>query len=189
MKRHLLIAFLLLALSACAQFSLVEAKKQKIGGAYTVDAQIAWNKSTEGKMELWTVDGPSLESIRFFKGLGDGDVLFKPKRTTKEKAKLPTFRAKMTPNDIMDLVSDSIARAGASDVQTAKLKPIDFGAVSGFRFDLTFLSSDGLEIDGMVAGAVIEEKLHLIIYTGARLHYFPKYKDHVEQLIGSVEII
>ncbi|MEE8187602.1 MAG: hypothetical protein V3T80_00195 [Kiloniellales bacterium] len=189
MKRHLLIAVLLLALSACAQYSLVEAKKQEIGGAYTVEAQIAWNKSSEGKLEIWTVDGPSLNAVRFFKGLGDGDALFKIPRKTKEEAKLPTYRSGMTPNDVMDLVADSVARIGANDVQTRNLRPIDFGGNPGFRFEVTFYSSDGLELDGLVAGAIVEEKLHMIMYTGARLHYFPKYKEDVERLIGSVEMI
>ncbi len=44
MGRIATIAVLLATLAACAQYSLVEAKKQKIGGAYTVEAQIAWNK-------------------------------------------------------------------------------------------------------------------------------------------------
>jgi hypothetical protein len=189
MNRHLFIAVLLLAVSACTQYSLVEAKKQDIGGAYTVEAQVAWNKSSEGKIELWTVDGPSLDAVRFFKGLGDGDVLFKPKIKTKEEAKLPTYLTGMTPNDIVEFVSDSIARVGASDVQAVNLRPIDFGATPGFRFEVTFLSSEGMAVDGLVAGAVIDDELHLIMYTGARLHYFPKYKDQVEKLIGSVETI
>ena len=80
MGRFAAIVFLLTVLAACAQYSLVEAKKQKIGGTYTVEAQIAWSKYSEGKVEIWTVDGPALEAVRFFKGLDDGDSLFKRPR-------------------------------------------------------------------------------------------------------------
>ena len=44
-------------------------------------------------------------------------------------------------------------------------------------------------MDALVAGAAIEDKLYLILYTGARIHYYPKYRDHVEQLLASIEMI
>ncbi len=44
-------------------------------------------------------------------------------------------------------------------------------------------------MDGLVAGAAIEDKLSLILYTGARIHYYPKHRDHVEQLLASIEMI
>ncbi len=90
MGRIATIAVLLATLAACAQYSLVEAKKQKIGSAYTVEAQIAWNKHSEGKVELWTVDGPALEAVRFFKGLSAGDTLFqRPRGAVKEVKSRP----------------------------------------------------------------------------------------------------
>ena len=189
MGRIATIAVLLATLAACAQYSLVEAKKQKIGGAYTVDAQIAWSKHSEGKVELWTVDGPALEAVRFFKGLSDGDALFKRPRGAAKEVKYPTYKVGMTANDVMDLTVDSIVRAGAGQVKAGNLRPAQFGSVSGFRFELTFLSKDGLEMRGSAAGAVLEDKLHMILYTGARVHYYPKYRDHVEQLLTSIEMI
>ncbi len=41
---------------------------------------------------------------------------------------------------------------------------------------------------GMVVGAVAKGKLHLIIYTGARRHYFPKYRDDVDRMMDSIQI-
>ncbi len=189
MGRFAVIVFLLTVLAACAQYSLVEAKKQKIGGAFTVEAQIAWSKHSEGKVEIWTVDGPALEAVRFSKGLDDGDSLFTRPRASGAKVKYPIHKTGMTPNDVMELTVDSIARAGAGEVQASKLRPAQFGSVPGFRFELTFLSKSGLEMDGLVAAAVIEDKLYLILYTGARVHYSPKYRDHVEQLLVSIEMI
>ena len=189
MRRITIIALLLAALAACAQYSLVEAKKQKIGGIYTVEAQIAWNKHTEGKVETWTVDGPALEVIHFFKGLGNGDSLFNRPAGSVKKVAYPIYKTGMTPNDVMEFTVDSIARAGAGEVQASKLRPARFGSIPGFRFELSFLTSDGLEKNGLAAGAVIEDKLYLILYTGARLHYYPKYWDHVEQLLVSIEML
>jgi hypothetical protein len=50
-------------------------------------------------------------------------------------------------------------------------------------------TADGLNKYAIVAGAVIGEKLHLIIYSGARMHYFPKYRDAVEGIIASIQPI
>ena len=189
MRRIATIAVLLITLAACAQYSLVKAKTQKIGGAYTVEAQIDWNKHAEGKVEWWTVDGPGLEILRFFKGLDDGDALFVRPRGTAKEIKFPAYRAGMTANEVMEFVVESLGRAGAADLEARGLQPVRFGAVPGFRFELTFATGQGLEMSGLAAGAVIEDALHLILYTGARVHYFPKYRDDVERLLGSIEMI
>ena len=189
MRRIATIAVLLITLTACAQYSLVEARTQKIGGAYTVDAQIAWNKHAEGKVEIWTADGPGLEALRFIKGLNDGDALFTRPVGTAKEIKFPAYRVGMTASEVMEFVVDSLGRAGAAEVEARGLQPARFGAVPGFRFELTFATAQGLEMSGLAAGAVIEDALHLILYTGARVHYFPKYRDDVERLLGSIEMI
>ncbi len=189
MRRIATIAILLVTLAACTHYSLVEAKTQKIGGAYTVEAQIDWNKHVEGKVEWWTVDGPGLEVLRFFKGLDDGDALFARPAGTAKDIKFPAYRAGMTASEVMEFVIDSLGRAGAAEVEARGLQPAQFGSVPGFRFELTFATGNGLEMSGLAAGAVIEDVLHLILYTGARIHYFPKYREEVERLLGSIEMI
>ncbi len=126
--------------------------------------------------------------MRFFKALGDGDRLFEPPRRSDDE-EFPSYQSGMRGVGVMELVVDSLARAGAGDVEPGNLRPARFGSVPGFRFELSFLSADGLEMQGLAAGAVIEDKLHLILYTGARLHYFPKYRDPVERMIGSIEMV
>ena len=189
LRRIATITVLLITLAGCAQYSLVKAETQKIGGAYTVDAQIAWSKHTEGKVEWWTVDGPGLEALRFFKGLDDGDALFKRPAGMAKGIKFPAYRAGMTASGVMEFVVESLGRAGAADLQARGLQPAQFGSVPGFRFELTFATGNGLEMSGLAAGAVIDDALHLILYTGARIHYFPKYREDVERLLGSIEVI
>lgn len=177
---------LCLALIGCAQYSLVPAKRTSIGDLYSVDPQIAWNKSTSGGVELWTVDGPSLEALHFISEVEDGKPLFDIPRAKEEE--LPVFRAGMGPSEIVELVVDSLARAGANKVEPLNARPAKFGNADGIRFELSFQSAEGLEEDGIVAGAVVNKKLYLILYTGARMHYFPAYKDQVERLIASVQM-
>lgn len=172
-----------LAWAGCAPFTLVEAKRTTIGGFYTVEPQRAWSARQEGKTEAWTVDGFPLESVRFVKALAEGEAL-----AASRAAKAPAFKAHMTPNEIMEFVVDSLATAGAQRIEASNLHPSKFGALDGFGFDLAYLLGNGLESQGMVVGAVTQSKLHLILYTGARQHYFPKYKTDVDRIVESIRM-
>ena len=180
--RFAVVVALMATLAACAEYSLVEAKRQTMAGAYTVDPGIQWSKSKQDKVEMWTVDGPALESVRFYQGLTEGDRLFK----ADEEKKLPTYAPTMTASEVMEFVVDSLSRGGSGNVTATALRPADFGAAPGFRFELSFTTADGLWFDGLAIGATIDGKLHLILYSGARQHYFPKYKDEVERMIGTI---
>ena len=172
-------------ITACVQYSLVKPEKIAIGDVYTVNSQIAWNKMTEGKTEIWTVDGPLLQELRFIKAIEDGDALFKGGAGKK----LPPFKSKMTAIEIKELFETSLAQFGVARMRTLNLRPESFGKVAGFRFEFTYVLKNGLEKQGFALGAVIDEKLHMIIYTGTRLHYYPKHKDDVERLVRSIRIL
>jgi len=209
MKRSVLISALLFAMAGCAHYSLVKPERLAIGDLYTIESRIAWNKATEGHVEVWTVDGPSLEALRFINGLEDGQTLL-PVRS--DRIKLPRFRGHMTPSEVLEffvgtlksfggglqtghlargvVVSGGVitANINAATVKAANLRPTQFGTLPGFRFDLSFLSREGLERDGMVLGTIHKKRLYLIIYTGAREYYYPKYREEVERLVSSIKI-
>ena len=44
-------------------------------------------------------------------------------------------------------------------------------------------------MDGLVAAAAIEDKLSLILIYRLGFTNYPKYRDHVEQLLASIEMI
>lgn len=184
MKRVATFFAMALILTGCAAYRLVEVRRVAIGDLYTVDPQISWSSSREGKIEMWTVDGPGLQGVRFVKGLEDGEVLFEGN----DKEKRPKFRKQMTPNEIMEFAVDSVSLLGAQKVEATNLRPEKFGDLQGFRFEMSFLSKEGLEEQGLVIGAVVEEKLYLIMYTGVRAYYYPKHEEHVEQIIQSIQM-
>jgi hypothetical protein len=69
----------LLTASGCAPYALVEPTRTRIGESYSVDPQIRWTSlRAGGRTELWTVDGPALDSLRFMKDVGDGQSLLGP---------------------------------------------------------------------------------------------------------------
>jgi hypothetical protein len=194
-RGNILLAIIFL-LSACAYYDLVEPIKRDIGSSYSVEPQIAWSRSTQGQIEIWTVDGPALEAIHFFNGIGDGQTLFPA--YGKQKEKLPKFKKDMTANEVLEFIVDSIMAPGiqspvgpnmkGTGAQTIHLRPFKFGNHPGYRFELSFLSQEGLEYEGFVVGTIKDDKLYLICYTGTRLYYYPKYKESVEQIIASIDM-
>ncbi len=175
---------LILIVTGCAVYSLVEPQRTDLGDLYTVDPQIAWSSSRTGKVEIWTVDGPSLHALRFVKGLEDGEGFVK----AKDEKNIPKFKKHMTPSEIMEFVVDSLTLAGAQKVKAMNLRPEKFGDAQGFRFEMAYLTKEGLEEQGLVTGTVVEKKLHLIMYTGVKAHYYPKCKEDAERIIQSIKM-
>lgn len=185
MKRSATALALAMILTGCAKYSLVKPERTAIGNLYTVEPQIAWNsESGAKKVEIWTADGPRLQRIHFVKGLEDDEVLFEGK----DEEKRPKFRKHMTPSEIMEFVVDSMTLVGLQKIEVTNLRPEKFGDVRGFRFEMSFLSEKGLEEQGFVIGAVVEEKLYLIMYSGAKEYYYPKHKHHVDRIIESIKM-
>ena len=184
MFRILIVLATVLAMNGCAGITLVENKRQIVAGIYSVEPQINWNRLTEESIEIWTVDGPLLQSIRFFESVDDGESLF-PNQDSKRK--LPVFHDAMTATEIQELVIDTLAALGAVDIDADNLRPVKLGNLSGFRFELEYQTENGLEQDGLVAGATSNQKLYLILYTGDRSYYYSKYLQHVEAMIRSIQ--
>ena len=209
MRLVIVILAVVLSISGCTRhYTLVEPQTRTIADSYTVDPQIPWSRAKSGHMEVWTVDGPNLAAIYFLNGVKDGDTLF---RARGDKQRVPRFYKYMTPTEIMELVVGSLAASNtgaqpeldaiaggraiirtdqiiATMVETTGLRPINFGNHRGFRFELTFRTGQGLKEAGIVVGAVLEDKLYLIMYTAARAHYYDKYKQQVERLVASIQV-
>lgn len=181
------IALLVLSTSvlwACSAITLVDMQTQTIANSYTVNPQRSWSRLRDSNAELWTVDGFALQALRFPDPIEDGGRLF----TSNSQQKMPAFRKAMMASEVQEFVVDSLVRAGAQDAKASGLRPVRFGSLDGFRFDLAMLSANGLEMSGVVNGAVGDGKLYLIIYTGTRSHYFARYQPQVERLFESIQL-
>ena len=197
-NRGIILPAIVFLLSACAHYTLVEPAKRDMGGGYSVEPQIVWNRSAQGKIEIWTIDGPALAAVHFFNGIGDGQNLFPFYGKSTRKAKLPKFNKNMTASEVQEFIVDSMmapyrrSLVGpnmiGTGVQTFHLRPFKFGSHPGFRFELSFLAEEGLEYEGFVVGAIKAEKLYLICYSGTREYYYPKYKETAEQIIASIHM-
>ena len=167
-------------------FELINPNRTDVGIIYSVDPQIAWSGTILAEDEMWTVDGPALQALHFINATEDGETPFFGEGREEDKG--PKFRKDMTFLEIQDLIVDGLAVTGAQRLETRDLRPIRFGGHDGFRFDVEFVTKEGLAMLGLVAGAVVEEELYLIAYAGAREHYFAKYRGHVEKIIDSIRM-
>lgn len=190
MRRLGLLLLVSLLMAGCVMVTLIEPKPTSIGGAYTVEPQIRWaSVPARPGLELWTVDGSALDAITFVKGLADGEVLLRGAiQGSTPEDKRPKFRAQMTPSEIVELVVDSYALYGHQKIETSNLRPAKFGTADGFRCDMSWVTRSGLEMQALLAGAVVKGKLQLVIYSGTRAHYFPKYRDDIERVLRSVQL-
>ncbi len=189
MRKYIALPILLL-LSACSGigYTLVPADKPQKMGFYTVTPSSEWNRyaRTGGGHERWTIDGFMLQNLRFFNGIEDGKPLLPP-APGRKKEKLPVFRKAMTASEIQEFTVDTFARAGFADVRATGLAPARFAGLPGFRFSMNMATSEGLDFQGLVLGVVKDDRLHLIVYTGASQYYFPAHLEAVEQILASIE--
>ena len=187
----MLICLAAAAMSGCSQYNLIEPKRYAITDVYSIEPQIPWSASRSGKLEIWTVDGQALQKIIFVKGLEDGESIFpsRGRRSQRRRTEPPKFKAYMRANEVLEFVLDSWRYMGRGQVKSKKLSPTRFGKAPGYHFEYSYLTKSGLEMEGMGVGAVLDDKLYLIVYEGTNQYYFGKHKPDVEKLIESVDLL
>jgi hypothetical protein len=181
-----------LALSGCAGvggagFRTVEAGMTvNVGNNVTVDPQIVWaNPYGPGiSTTVWTIDGFGLNDLRFLMGIKPGTPLARVSGV--EPSEVGTYAATMLPNDVMELLSSTLGKAGFQQIRTDRLRPAQFGADQGFRFDLNYSRKNGLRMKAMVLAAQRGEALDLIMFSAPAEYYFDRYAPTVEQVFASV---
>jgi hypothetical protein len=184
MNRLLAALSLLLAaaLSGCATYTLLPAKEREVAPGFYLTPQVEWSAMRSGDNENWTIHGLGLENVFLAKGIADGMPLVKP---TDSKEQMPLFRAAMTGSELSELAVETLQRRGATDVRVVSARPDVFGGKPGFRADLAMKTSEGLELVGRAAGAVVEGKLYLLLFTAPRVHYFAANEPTIDKVIAS----
>ena len=199
----LLMAASALALSGCSTigsegglsseyYSLVRVRTVKVGdGSMTVTPPRPWNRTRKllffdqvRWVEDWTLNGPYLDGLSFVTGLPDGKYLVRQRRTQDQQ--VPKFRSSMTAPEVVAMLESLFrVRGGTIDFRTTSLQPRPFLGTNGFQFDYEHLDSDELWRRGRAVGAVIDGRLYLILFDGARSHYFGNAVGDFEAIVAS----
>ena len=190
--RQIVTLFLCIAAAACQSFKPVEAMKAvDVGDGITVEPQVAWANAVgilNGGMSgtVWTIDGFGLNELRFLTGVTAGNPLLRINGV--ERKEMVAYSTTMLPDDIMEMTAGTLGKAGDQQVRTSGLRPVPFGAATGFRFDLTFTAKDGLQMKGMALFAQRQNKLDLILFVAPSEYYYDRYVPTVEKVFSSVRV-
>ena len=174
-----------------SDYSLVRVHDVSVGdGSLVVAPPRPWNRHRPGFLddirvvEDWTLDGPLLDGISFVSGLNSGHYLIRQRKTADQQ--VPKFRAEMTAPDIAAMLESLYrVRGGAVDFRTVSLKPRPFLGANGFQLDYEHLDDDELWRRGRAVGAVIDNKLYLIMLDAAKSHYYDSTLPDFEAIVAS----
>jgi hypothetical protein len=191
---RLLGVLLIFLLTGCAAYGLVKPERQTVGGVISVQPGIAWNKvatqNLQGKIEVWTLDGPPLNTLMFFTGVPDGEPLFTVRGQAAKQEKPPVFRATMNPLEVQELLEATVARTFQTTIVEAHdLKPTSLASGRAFRFETRMVGRDEVERDGVFVGTIRNQKLYGAWFQGAKLHYFARYLPEFDNLVASAQLV
>ena len=201
--RKLLVAVAAIGLvSGCASgsgaggygyYSLVEPGPERVvGGRMTVVPTIPWNKARRtvndvSREENWTLNGPVLDNLSFLGGIESGKGIVRQRRRAERQ--VPRFRADMTPPEIVSMIETFYRiRAGSVTFETQGLQPRDFLGQPGFQLDYAHLDGDEVERRGRAVGAVIGDRLYLILFDAVGRHYYPAAIEEFERIVESARL-
>ena len=133
-------------------------------------------------VRLLSIDGPLLNRLYLSDGLTPGQFLVKP--ATKEKP-TPTYHASMSPTELVEFITDSVAALDYQRVETSGLRPAPFGGAQALRFDISAKTQQGLEVSGSAQVADLDGKLYVILYLAPSEHYYRTSLAEVEAIMAS----
>ena len=189
--------FALTILAACGGRATVVGADAPVvlDGTLKVQPQMAWNRREDGLVETWMVIGKDWDKVEFLQGASDGDPLVYSFSYEYRFAQgngdmsFPTFREGMTGLEIHDLYVASLTRIGITGISTWDVRPWQVDGHPGFRFEFSHHGDDGRKREGFTVGLVLDDELWLITYTSGAVGTLPVYKEKVEALLASVEVL
>lgn len=186
--RHWLIAFtaLLLLIGCSGGGPLVRPGTHTIGSNLVIDAGMEWTRMSGYREQLWTIDGPQLNSLHLIPSIREGEFIFLGQRQTRRRPDGAFFHRGMRADEVRDLVTDGMRAAGAVNVTASELRPATFSGREGLRFDMRMSTSDGLKYRATVAAFEHEKGLALAMFYAPAEYYYPRDEAKVSAMLDSL---
>ena len=191
--RFFLLTLTAIALCGCVPtYTLVSAGSKPVASnAFTVRPTSAWNRvpanASQSKYEeVWTRNGPLLETIAFLGALPEGQSVIV--QTKKEEKRAPLFRADMSPQDLASMVEASYRVRGITVFTTESVDPVDFLGGKGLQVKYTYAPNDGISKKGSAVLRVIDKKLYVMKVEGVSSHYYDAAVPEFDLLVASAEL-
>ena len=194
-SRTLLSLAFLLLVAACAKWGAVEPRQQVIEGRLQLTPPITFSRIvfpvSRDRLQMWTVDGPSLNQMLVLPELGHRMALLaEPSGADRANPTYPLFRSTMAEPEIMELIADTLSIAFQKvPVSTSNLQPTTFAERPGFRFDFTFSSREDLDYRGTFIGGVDNGTLAGVMLVATAVHHYDTLRPELERLAASARRI
>jgi hypothetical protein len=177
-----------LLLAGCETITDVPAGPLAVGDAYQATTGREWSDITRAvanqpaNVRLLSIDGPLLNRLYIIGPMSPGDAIVKPQG---KDTRTPTYRGAMSPNELVELVTDSVAALDYQRPQASGLRPAKFAGEDALRFDIATKTKDGLDISGSAETAEIKGKLYVVLYLAPTEHYYGAHLPDVEAILAS----
>lgn len=190
--KKILLAVLVLMLSACATVKKVETGTNKVGERMSVTLSGAWNHLDFPGIkpaQVWTQEGVTIDEFLIYSGIRDGQVMHSEMGSAGGgKQQSFAFRKNMQTEEIVAMFEGVLSRDN-STFKLVKLEPYPFGGKKGFRFEYERVRKvDNVQLRGVGFGAVDNGELFALVYHAPRLTFFPRYQPQVEAIAKTVMI-
>lgn len=184
--------FAAVALTAgCAQMANVATGEVVLKDRLAVQVDRPWNQFERGLADntmTWTRDGVTVDSLRFYIGVKDGELIAPTPAEPKGQRPL-AFKASMQAAEVVELFEGLYSRGGSS-FKLEKLSPDTFVGTPGFRFEFSALrKADDVRLRGVGWGAVRNGELFAITFTAPRLAFFPQHAPSAEAVARSARVL
>jgi hypothetical protein len=155
-----------LVFTGCAQVSQVASGDVVVRNKMTVTIDQPWNKferSPAGDNHpTWTVDGVTVDALKFYVALSDGDLIAATPNEPKGQKAL-AFKSAMNQQEIL--------------------------SKNGFKATWTGVrKTDNVRLSGVIWATVHNGQLYALTYTAPTLAFFAKNQGAVEKIVASARL-
>lgn len=181
-------ALLLAALAACSGGGgpLVKPGPNPAGGGLTIDSPIEWTRFSDIREQLWTIDGPMLNSLHLIPYVRPNEFIFLGRRQTRYRPDGAFYKPGMRPDEIGELIADGMRAAGAVNVQVRNLRPANFGGRDGIRFEMSMANEEGLKYQAQAAAFEHDKGLALALFYAPAEYYYPRDAAKVSGMLDTL---
>ena len=185
--RGALLALLVALLAACAGGGpLVKPGTTTAGGGLLIDAGMEWTRMTGFREQLWTIDGPQLNSLHLISTVREREFIFLGESQTRRRPDGAFYHRGMRADELRDLIVDGMRAAGAVNVTTTDLRPTSFGGREGLRFEMAMDNEAGLKYRAMAAAFEHEKGLALALFYAPAEYYYPRDEAKVSAMLDTL---
>jgi hypothetical protein len=169
---------------------------QVINNRMAIKVTDAWNKvnlpGNRQPFEAWTQEGITLDQLRMWAAVAPGQSLVAAPTSAppagQKAALLPTFRAGMPPDQLVNLFERMFSIDG-SVVTLGKVEPAPFAGEPGVRFEFSVArKSDDVQLRGMGWIMVRNNELYAASFTAPRLGFFANLLPKAEAIVATARV-